>query len=86
MDVTWAEVCPVLICIPLDCLNLSNLLAEFFYQIQLDFHAMDCQMEVCLNQITLESHHISRLKTQSCVNRKISSFRLESSNNGNWAN
>ena len=26
-------------------------------------------------------------KTQSCVNRKISSFRLESSsNNGNWAN
>ena len=30
---------------------------------------------------------ISRLKTQSCVNRKISSFLLESSsNNGNWAN
>ena len=30
---------------------------------------------------------ISRLKTQSCVNRKISSFFLESSsNNGNWAN
>ena len=33
----------------------------------------------------LESVYI-RLKTQSCVNRKISSFRLESSNNGNWTN